>query len=123
MPLDKVVAILTAYDSGDSPTQIARTVQSDIRTIGGVLRQYRDRVNGAKALLMGLTPNAIAAWSEAIPIASKRGDHRPAKELLQATGIIVPQSSGDGASGAGARVAVQVVIGTLEHPIPHDPLR
>ena len=117
-----MIAILRAYDDGDNPSTIARAVNSDIRTVGGVLRQYRDRVNGAKALLMGLTPSAIQAWSTAIPIAATRGDHRPAKELLQATGIVAPPG-GQGEGQGGARVAVQVVIGTLDHPIPHDPLR
>lgn len=119
LPLDKVCAILRHYDDGLSPTEISKRVVSDIRTVGGVLRQYRDRQNAAKALLAGLAPNAIMAWSEAIPIASARGDHRPAKELLQAVGVV---ETGQKQAGD-TKVAVQVVVGTLDSPIPYNPLK
>ena len=122
--LEKLTAILKAYDAGQSVSDIAKQVNSDRRTVGGVLRQYRDRVTSAQALMAASTLDMVHAWQAAVPIASARGDHRPAKEYLQAVGAIQgPNSAATGGIGAGpGGVNVQVVIGMPGAPIPHDPL-
>lgn len=38
--------------------------------------------------LKALTMPAVDAWGDAIPIAARKGDHRPARELLQHVGIV-----------------------------------
>jgi hypothetical protein len=121
LPLDKVVTILRLYDYGQTPSAIAGSVRSDIRTIGAVIRRYRDRAASAKALLAQSSIDAAASWLTAVPVAAARGDHRPAKELLQATGAVAMGQAGDGAGGA--KVQVNVVIGTPGNPIPHDPIK
>ena len=121
LPLEKVVAILDLYDKGHSPTDIAAHVQSDPRIIGGVLRNYKDRPTSAKALLVQAAPMAAHAWREAITIASARGNHQPAKDLLAHVGA-VDNPWGRPAQANSTNVAVQVVIGTPDSPIPHDPV-
>jgi hypothetical protein len=121
LPLEKVTDILRRHDSGQGPTAIASSVGSDIRTVGAVIRRYRDRAASAKALLAQSSIDAAASWLQAVPIASARGDHRPAKELLQAVGSVAMGQAGDGAGGA--KVQVNVVIGTPGNPIPHDPIK
>ncbi len=43
-----------------------------------------------KELLQSLETEAVTAWREALPIAGKKGDHRPAKDLLLHTRAIQP---------------------------------
>lgn len=43
-----------------------------------------------KELLEALEIDAVRAWRDAIPIAGKKGDHRPAKDLLLHTKAITP---------------------------------
>ena len=121
LPIDKVVAILKLYDAGHSPHAIHQQLHSDTRTIGAVIRRYRDRAATAKALLAQSSIEAASEWLKAVPIASARGDHRPAKELLQAVSAIA--MGGTGQDGAGAKVQVNVVIGIPGQPIPYDPVK
>jgi hypothetical protein len=121
LPIEKTVDILKRYDNGQAPTSIASSVGSDSRTVGAVIRRYRDRAASAKALLAQSSIDAAASWLAAVPIASARGDHRPAKELLQAVNSIA-MGQGEGGAG-GAKVQVNVVIGVPGQPIPHDPIK
>lgn len=50
----------------------------------------------AVAKLKALTLPAVHAWGDAIPIAAKKGDHRPARELLQHVGIVEQKPEGQG---------------------------
>jgi len=121
LPIDKIIQILSLHDNGHSPHAIHLAIQSDTRTIGAVIRRYRDRARGAKALLAQSSIDMVKHWQTAVPIAAARGDHRPAKELLQAVNAIASGQGGDGAGGA--KVAIQVVIGTPDSPIGYDPVK
>jgi hypothetical protein len=121
LPIDKIVEILKRYDSGHSVNAICSSVGSDCRTVGAVIRRHRDRAATAKAILEQSTVSMAAEWLRAVPIASARGDHRPAKELLQACNVVAVGQTGTG--GEGAKVAIQVIIGTPDSPIPYDPVK
>lgn len=44
----------------------------------------------ARLRLQHAVPEAVTRWIEALAIASRRGDHRPAKELLMHMNVIAP---------------------------------
>ena len=102
-------------------TAISQQVGSDIRTVGGILRQYRDRPTSARHLLTQSAVLATQKWIAAMDKASASGNHNPMKDLLLHVGAIQP-AYGPGAAKP-TQVAVQVVIGTPQQPIAHDPLK
>jgi hypothetical protein len=64
--------------------------------------------------------DAIVAWQQAIPTAATKGDHRPAKDYLQAIGAVQAASSPN-ASASAHTVAVQVNVGVPGAPLDYDP--
>lgn len=48
----------------------------------------RDSVAKAKDMLLSLTEEATSAWRTAMPVAAKKGDHRPARDLLMANRVV-----------------------------------
>ena len=119
--LDTILAVLQAHDDGQSVHAIGQALSLDRRTIGAIIRQYRDRVTSARQLLNQSAVAAVHAWNTAIPIAAARGNHQPAKDLLAHVGA-VDNPWGRPAQSGSTNVAVQVVIGTPDSPIPHDPV-
>jgi len=70
----------------------------DITSTHGAIK---DRV---KYVLDAQRVKAAEAWGRAIPKAAKKGDHRPARELLIATGDVSPSES----TGSGVTVVVNM---------------
>lgn len=62
-----------------------------------------------KELLQAIESEAVNAWKDAIPIAARKGDHRPAKDLLLHTRAIEPVDSA-------ARTALTLVIAGVSMP-------
>lgn len=79
-------------------TGIAHQRISEITTKHGSLKQQVQQVLNAQRV------NAARAWGRAIPKAAKKGDHRPARELLIATGDVSPLDS----TGSGVTVVVNM---------------
>ena len=119
--LDKILAVLEQHDAGQPVSAICQAQHMDHRTVGAIIRQYRDRVTSARQLLNQSAVAAVHAWNTAIPIAAARGNHQPAKDLLAHVGA-VDNPWGRPAQASSTNVAVQVVIGTPDSPIPHDPV-
>ncbi len=83
------IAILVQAIHANWPTQrIAAALNMEPTQISRWRSKLRDSVLPAKQWLKGGALEAAISWRKAIPVASKRGDHRPAKELLQAVGAI-----------------------------------
>jgi hypothetical protein len=99
----------------DIAKQLARTRE----TISGVVRDAEtgaletqlineQRKAAKRALETGMV-SAAEAWMKALPAASKRGNHKPARDLLLHTGVVDPIER-----GAVGNVIVQIgVAGTL----------
>ena len=74
-----------------------------------VRRALKLRENTPRELLEAVESEAVTAWQAAIPIAARKGDHRPAKDLLLHTRAIQPV--------ADTQVApLQIIIGQLFIP-------
>jgi len=72
-----------------------------------VRRALKLRDHTPKELLEALETEAVRAWRDAIPIAGKKGDHRPAKDLLLHTKAIQPVAD---AGHAGITVLIGQVL-------------
>jgi len=66
---------------------LARLVHQPIST---VRRSVKLLEIPPREILQSFEHNAVSAWAEAIPVASAKGDHRPAKDLLLHTRAIDP---------------------------------
>jgi transposase-like protein len=110
---------------GDSVSEIARKTGRNRETIANVLQAEdthalrvqleNEGKEAAMRELQSARHRAARAWGTAMQQAADRGDHRPAKDLLLHTGVIQPLEKG------GMNFAVQVVVGTSEHPAGPDP--
>ena len=102
--VDAKLKVLELSVDGVKNADIARITGLSEQRISDIVNthsQLRDRV---KAVLDGHRLKAAAAWGQAIPKAAKKGDHRPARELLIATGDVNPLES----AGSGVQVIVNM---------------
>ena len=97
---------------GLSLEAIAKATNRSLSTISEFLAKYPDRTQEAVAILRTRATEAAQAWGDAIAPAALRGDHRPAKDLLAATGAIQDTSA--------VKVGVQVNLGHSAEPLPAD---
>jgi hypothetical protein len=87
-------------------SQIARRTGRTRETIGNVLRdpitkQLQEQMRAekrerARQTLAASVDSAADAWRDTVAIAAKKGDHRPAKDLLLYEGVINPPNGGAG---------------------------
>lgn len=104
-----------------SIAEIARRTDRDRGTVAAVLQSGESQAfrqqfeTDAREEILRLLrvsgPQAAREWVHAVTQAAKKGDHRPARDLLLHAGAIEPI---DGTSPA-TRVAI--FIGTPEHPL------
>ena len=102
---------------GLTKTAIARQTGRTRETVGGVLQGADfDRLKAhieseifddARRILKANVVRAANAWPRAIDAASKKGNHKPAKDLLMHTGVIEPLGE-SGAHGALLLVGVNI---------------
>ena len=85
-----------------------------------VRRALKLRDHTPKELLEALETEAVRAWRDAIPIAGKKGDHRPAKDLLLHTRAIQPVAD---AGHAGITVLIGQVLMPGVSPETGDSIR
>lgn len=86
--------------------EIAQLLDKPEWTVRRVMHQ---RKYAPAELLEALEIDAVKAWAIAIPVASRKGDHRPAKDLLLHTKAIAPVVSQ-------VNTGVTVTIGVLAIP-------
>lgn len=107
-----------------SISQLATRFGRTRETIAGIVKsedfeRVRDEVHAelatlAKARLAGGVDRAALAWLRTLDVAASAGNHKPAKEMLEAVGVI----ERDRHLGA----AVQINIGMPGQPAGPDPL-
>lgn len=84
---------------GLTPTQIAKTLGISHQRVCDITAQHGGIKQRVQQVLNAQRVKAAEAWGRAIPKAAKKGDHRPARELLIATGDVTPlESTGSGVS-------------------------
>lgn len=112
-PSDRLEVQEMSLVQGLSNSQIARQTGRDRGTVATVLaapdtvelkaRLQTEQHEEALTMLRNGRVTAAGDWVSAITVAAKKGDHRPAKDLLLHTGTIQPV-----VADQGPRVAVQI---------------
>lgn len=99
---------------GKTNRQIAIVLGCRPETVQNIRRQYADTTVEALAIMRAGAGRAAQDWMTANRIAASEGRHQPAKEHLEAVGVIQTQR----AAGTGTTV---VVVGVGQGPVGNDP--
>jgi hypothetical protein len=108
--------ILEMHGEGKTQVEIAKVIGCAQSSVQRTLRAFSLDAKSIRALLRVLTYDALEAWVNAMRIAANRGDHRPAKELLEAAyPVLRPQPAHNGGGGG---VTVIVAVPGSDNPLP-----
>jgi predicted transcriptional regulator len=108
--------VLELHDRECTQVEIAAIVGCSQSTVSNTLRAFNADSKAVARQLRTLTDETIEEWRDAKKVAARRGDHRPAKELLEmAYPELRPQQQGHGAGGG---VTVIVAVQGGENPRP-----
>jgi hypothetical protein len=96
--------VLALHAEGVQGQEIARITGLHASRVSEITRTLGDLKAQVQQVLNTHRVKAAEAWGRAIPKAAKKGDHRPARELLIATGDVSPLDS----AGSGVTVVVNM---------------
>lgn len=121
---------LEMSDGGYTQTEIARVIGCSQSTISETLKAFSADAKSIAKQLRALTDESIEDWREARKIAAQRGDHRPARELLEAAHPDLRPLSAQHHGTGGVTVIVAVPnshdnplpVVTVRHTEPTEPL-
>lgn len=88
---DDIGRIVRLHADGASQEAIGAAVGCSQPTVSLVLKRYRPTVDMARVIIEANAKKSARAWAQAVPIAAKKGDHRPAKDLLATAGVVAPE--------------------------------
>jgi hypothetical protein len=108
---EQALAFFDALEDGASIEEASKIAGFHRMTGYRVIERYQAKLAGIEKLLAVRAYKAAEDWVQASAVAASKGDHRPAKDLLQTIKAVEP-ISGDHPSGG-----VTIVIGTPEQPI------
>ena len=89
---DEKRKILVMRQEGVEYALIAKALKRSVTTVWDYCQPFEDTSAEALAKLRAASARAADTWAEAMTIAAADGNHRPAKELLEAAGAIKPQA-------------------------------
>jgi hypothetical protein len=108
-----IKAILELSTRGYTQVQIAEIVECSQATVSNTLRDFNRSPAVIRMLANGLTEESIDAWRTAMHKAADRGDHRPARELIEMGNPELRPQPANSAGGGG----VTINIGMPGQPI------
>lgn len=91
---EETAKIVKLAADGLNQTQIALVIPCSQSTVSAVLSNYSDTTTLASARIRGSALQAVEDWIEASAEAKKDGNHKPAKDLLIAAGVVQPDQAG-----------------------------
>lgn len=114
LSLDDLGEILRLSAKGWSQRKIAAFIGCSQPSVGYALQRMADSSGHVQALIRSKQQKALEQWADvAIPKAAERGDHRPARELIEmGQPELRPQPAGSGAGGG-----VTIIIGQPGSPV------
>lgn len=107
--------LFSSLEDGLTLKDSAKAANMSRQTAWKLMRSYEGSLESASKYLATKALLVAEDWVEASKHAASKGDHRPARDLLQSIKAIEPV--GD----SGARAGVTIVIGTPEQPIRISP--
>lgn len=98
------IRVLELSADGLKPVEIGKILGISHQRVCDIVAEHGDKRASVRRILDNSREKAATWWDKSIPIAAKKGDHRPARELLIATGDVTPSES----TGSGVTVVVNM---------------
>lgn len=98
------IRVLELSADGLKPVEIGKILGISHQRVCDIIAQHGDKKASVRRIMDAGREKAASSWVSSIPIAAKKGDHRPARELLIATGDVSPLDS----AGSGVTVVVNM---------------
>ena len=111
----EVQRVIRMLADGVPQSEIAKAVGVTQSAISYLKSKYEPTVDAARALIQSRSEKVARQWLRSVPIAARKGDHRPAKDWLAAAGVVAqdkPQVS---------PIIIQVGTGTVVSVDGADP--
>lgn len=109
-------AILYMAAEGKSQTDIARVVDCAQSTVSDFLRRVSNPSAVVQKVLKAHELKAAKAWDRAIEKAADRGDHRPARELIEMANPDLRPQPANAAGGGGVTINIGMPGSPLQLP-------
>jgi DNA-binding transcriptional ArsR family regulator len=113
LKLADIELMLRLHKDGRTQVEIADVLGITQSAVSQQLARLNETPAVVQALMKGESLNALRQWKQATRVAAKRGDHRPAREWLEAAHPELRPQQGSSAGGGG----VTINIGMPGQPI------
>lgn len=87
---DKALKLLA---EGVSQVEIAKMLGVTQPAIAYLAKRFTSTVESARALIHARAGIVAQHWLKSVPIAARKGDHRPAKDWLAAAGVVAQEQA------------------------------
>jgi hypothetical protein len=98
--------ILQLAADGKTQQEIASVIGCNQATISRFLRSVADPQELVQKLMRGGSLDVLRQWKRATSVASKRGDHRPSREWIEAAYPELRPQQGNSAGGGGVTINI-----------------
>jgi predicted DNA-binding protein (UPF0251 family) len=105
--------LLRLHDLGKTQPEIAAIMECSQSTVSTTLAKLKQTPAVTQALMKGESLNRLQDWKRASKVAAKRGDHRPAREWIEAAHPELRPTQGNTSGGGG----VVINIGAPGQPL------
>ena len=94
--IDEHVTVLELAAKGISQTEIARVTGISQQAVSTICRKHEPTTSTALGVLKANAHKAAVDWIRSFNVAVKRGEHRPMRDALIATGVVAPDPQAQG---------------------------
>jgi hypothetical protein len=113
-----ILQVLILNKNGLNQSEIARRTNLSQQAVCDVLDKHASTCDQSLSVLQAASFTAAQQWVNSFPKAVKRGDHRPMRDCLIATGVVAPDAQNHGVTvivGSG-EVAISTLPTLLQLP-------
>jgi hypothetical protein len=114
----ELLQILILNKNGLNQSEIARRTGLAQESVRETINKHASTCDQSLSVLQAASYQAAQDWVKSFPKAVKRGDHRPMRDCLIATGVVAPDAQNHGVTvivGSG-EVAISTLPTTLQLP-------
>lgn len=94
--VQETIEVLDLALKGVSQKEIARLTGIQQQQVSAICARHTSTTRTALSVLQANAHNAAVAWVRSFPAAVKKGEHRPMRDALIATGVIQPDATNIG---------------------------